>query len=68
MLLKIHARPNAPDWHVVKRSEDEWVVFVPYPPQNDEVNRALIRFLRRYFNSVRLLRGRRSRLKVFEVE
>ncbi len=68
MIVKVKVVPNAPEWDVVKISEDEWVVYVPYPPKNDRANIALINYLRRFFNSVRLIRGRRSRFKVFEVK
>ncbi len=72
--MKISARvkPNAKENKVEKISDNEFLVWVKAPAQENRANQAAREILAEYFgvakSRVNLLKGKTSRQKVFEVE
>ena len=62
--VKVHPRSKKEE---VKKGE-VWEVWVREPPLEGRANEAVIKLLKRYFKRVRLVKGQKSRIKVFEVE
>ena len=65
MQIKVKVFPGSKEERVEKG--EIWKIWVKEPPVEDRANKAVIEILKRYFRRVRLVRGRRSRLKIFEV-
>ena len=66
MLIKVKVHPRSKK-EEVKRGE-VWEVWVMEPPLEGRANEAVIKLLKRYFKRARLVKGQKSRIKVFEVE
>ena len=66
MLIKVKVHPRSKK-EEVKRGE-VWEVWVREPPLEGRANEAVIKLLKRYFKRVRLVKGHKNKIKVFEVE
>ncbi len=66
-LIKVKVHPGAKK-EKVERKEDFLEIWVKEEAKNDEANRRVLEILKEMYGRVRLVRGRRSRLKIFEVE
>ena len=64
--IRVRVFPGSKEERVEKG--EVWKIWVREPPVEGRANEAVLRILRRYFRRVRLVRGAKSRLKVFEVE
>ncbi len=65
-LLRVRVHPSSKREAVIQG--EVWEVYVKEPARNGRANARVIEILKTYFKRVRLVRGARSRLKVFEVE
>ncbi len=66
-LIRVRVHPGSREERV-ERKEGLWEVWVREEARKGKANEAVIRILRRFFRRVRLVRGVKSRLKLFEVE
>ena len=66
MLIKVKVHPRSKKEEV--KEGEVWEVWVREPPLEGRANEAVIKLLKKYFKRVRLVKGHRSRLKIFEVE
>ncbi len=66
-MIKVRVHPGSREERV-ERKEGLWEVWVKEEARKGKANEAVIRILRRFFKRVRLVRGAKSRLKLFEVE
>lgn len=65
-LLRVRVYPSSKR-EVVLQGE-VWEIYVREPAKNGMANTRVLEILKKYFGRVRLVRGAKSRLKVFEVE
>ncbi len=66
-MIRVRVHPGSREERV-ERKEGLWEVWVREEARKGKANEAVIRILRRFFRRVRLVRGVKSRLKLFEVE
>jgi uncharacterized protein YggU (UPF0235/DUF167 family) len=71
MKISVVAHPNSKKPRVEKDLVGDLHVYVNYPPlegkANDEILKSLAKFLNVKKNSISLIRGQKSKRKVFEV-
>ena len=67
VLIRVKVHPSSKEERIEQR-EGYWEVWVKEKPEKGKANEAVVRILRRFFRRVKLVRGARSRLKLFEVE
>lgn len=71
MYLKIRAYPGSKEEKIIKKAEDSFEVYVKEKPERGLANKAVIKALSSYFKvpagKVRLIKGARSKNKLFEV-
>lgn len=66
-LIKVKVHPGSKKERIDRR--DRLIeIWVKEEAKNDEANRRVIEILKEIYGRVRLVRGRKSRLKFFEVE
>ena len=65
-MIRVKVFPRSKEEKVEKG--EIWKIWVKEPPVEGRANEAVIKILKRYFRKVRLVKGAKSRLKVFEVE
>lgn len=72
MKISAKVKPNAKENRVERISDNEFLVWVKAPAQENRANQAAREILAEYFgvakSRVNLLKGKTSRQKVFEVE
>ena len=66
-LIRVKVHPSSKEERV-ERKDDRWEIWVKEEAREGKANKAVIRILKRFFRRVRLVRGAKSRLKLFEVE
>ena len=71
MLIKVKVYPGAGKEEFIKKSEDNFEIWVKEKPIKGQANRAVINSLIKYLNierrNIRLIKGGKSRNKVFEI-
>lgn len=72
MRITVHAKPNSKNEKVEKIGGDSFVVSVKEPPIKGMANEAILKTLAKYFNvsvqSIKIISGRTSRLKIIEIK
>ena len=72
MLIKVKVFPQAGKEEIFKKSEDSFEVWVKEKPIKGQVNRAVISALVKYLNidrtEIRLIKGGKTRNKIFEIK
>lgn len=70
MRYEIFVTPNARQDRIVKVTEKKLEAWVKAPPVGGKANTALLKLLRRYFNTSRIeiLKGHKSREKIIQVD
>lgn len=72
MLIKIKTYPGSKKPKIIKKSEDGFDVYVKEKAERGLANRAVIAALTKHFKvpagKVRLIKGAKSRNKIFEVD
>jgi len=72
MKIFVRIKPNARENRVQKLDPTHLVVFIKEPPFEGKANEALIKTLASYFSisqdAVRIVSGRRSKLKIINIE
>jgi len=72
MKIFVKAKPNAKENKVEKIDDQHFTVSVKEPPMDNKANLAIIELLSEYFNvpisNVRLIAGRTTKNKVFEIK
>ena len=72
MKISVRVKPSASAERIEKLSDGEYLIRVRAPAKENKANEAAIAALSRYFNvpksSVRLVSGRISRTKIFDIE
>jgi uncharacterized protein (TIGR00251 family) len=66
-LIRVKVHPGSKEERVEKRG-DLWEVWVRERPKKGRANEAVAKILRRFFRKVKLVKGEKSRIKLFEVE
>ena len=66
-LIKVKVHPSAREERIERRG-DILEIWVKEEPKKGRANRRVIEILRLMYRRVRLVRGARSRIKIFEVE
>lgn len=68
-MLSVKVRPNAHKTEILSQSENELVVAVAAPPENNKANIELIKFLSKHFRAeIKILRGLKSKTKLIRVQ
>ncbi len=66
--LIVKVKPNAPKTKVISQSENELILAVAAPPENNKANIEVIKFLSRHFKGdVKILRGLTSKTKLIRI-
>ncbi len=61
-------KPNSGKEEIQKISDDEFVVFLKKPAEDNKANLELLKLMKKYFHrEVLLLRGLKSRTKILEI-
>ncbi|BCX15115.1 MAG: hypothetical protein KatS3mg097_007 [Candidatus Parcubacteria bacterium] len=72
MLIKVKVFPSSKEEKIVKKAEDSFEVKVKERAERGLANMAVIRILASYFkipvSQVRLLKGAKSKNKIFEIK
>jgi uncharacterized protein (TIGR00251 family) len=72
MKLVIHVKPNSKKESIEKLSDTEWVVRVNTPPVDGAANERVVELisedLDRPKSRIQLIRGQRSKIKLFEID
>jgi len=72
MLIKVKVFPGSKKEGILRRSEDSFEVRVKERPERGMANRAVIELLSSYFgvppSRIRLVKGAKSRNKIFEIK
>ena len=72
MLIKVKVFPQAGEEEIFKKSEDSFEVWVKEKPIKGQANRAVISALVKYLNidrtKIRLIKGGKTRNKIFEIK
>jgi uncharacterized protein (TIGR00251 family) len=67
-VIKVKVKPNAPKTKVISQNENELILAVAAPPENNKANIELIKFLSRHFKSkVKIIRGLTSKTKLIKI-
>ncbi len=70
--IKVCAKPRSKKESVEKISETEYVVRVNVPPVDGKANSRIIEALAKYFqtakSNIKLIKGEKAALKVFEID
>ena len=66
-LIRVKVHPRSREERV-ERKDDRWEIWIKEEAREGKANEAVIKILKRFFRRVRLVRGAKSRLKLFEVE
>jgi len=68
MIIKVKAKPSSAKQEVVKKSEDNFVVYLKSAPRNNKANIELVKLLHKYFNRpIKIKSGLSSRNKTVRV-
>ena len=71
MYLKIKAHPNSKKARVIKKSQDSFDIYVKEKAERGLANKAVIKALSSYFKiqvgKLRLIKGAKSKSKIFEI-
>lgn len=71
MLIKVKVFPASKKEELIKKSEDNFEIWVKEPPVMGRANRAVIEALAKYFGvapaKIRLIKGFRERNKILEL-
>jgi len=72
MLIKVKVFPQAGKEEIFKKSEDSFEIWVKEKPIQGQANRAVISVLVKYLNidrtEIRLIKGGKTRNKIFEIK
>lgn len=72
MILKIKVKPNSGEQELVKISDDEYVISLKKPAENNKANIELLKLLKRYFKArvgdIKIIKGIKSKNKIIEVK
>ncbi len=72
MLIKVKVIPQAGKEEIIKKSEDNFEIWVKEKPIQGQANRAVISALAKYLNinrtKIKLIKGFKQRNKVFEIK
>ena len=72
MFIKVKVFPNSKKEEIIERAEDSFEIKVKEKPINNQANLAVFEVLADYFsvplNKIRLIKGAKSRNKIFEVK
>jgi len=72
MLIKVKVFPQAGKEEIFKKSEDSFEIWVKEKPIQGQANRAVISALVKYLNidrtEIRLIKGGKTRNKIFEIK
>ena len=68
MRIKVKVKPNSGKEEIKQISEDEFIVNLKKPAEDNKANLELIKFLKKYFKKeVKFIRGLKSKDKILEV-
>jgi len=72
MLIKVKVYPSAGQAEIFKKSEDSFEIWVKEKPIQGQANRAVISALVKYLNinreDIKLIKGGKTRNKIFEIK
>jgi len=72
MLIKVKAYPSAGKKEIIKKEEDSFEIWIKEKPIQGQANRAVISVLVKYLNidrtKIRLIKGGKTRNKIFEIK
>jgi uncharacterized protein YggU (UPF0235/DUF167 family) len=71
MKLIVRGHPNSKNPRVLKKSENEYEVYVGQPPENGQANEAIIKLLAKHLkikqNQLMIVSGLKSKTKLVEL-
>ena len=69
MILKIKVKPHSGKQEVIKISDEEYVVSLKKPAEDNKANIELIKLMRKYLKKdINIIKGLKSRNKIIEVK
>ncbi|MEA3295589.1 MAG: DUF167 domain-containing protein [Patescibacteria group bacterium] len=72
MLIRVKVFPNSNKREIIEKAENSFEIKVQEKPQNNLANEQVMEILASYFkiteNSVKLIKGRKQRSKIFEIK
>jgi len=72
MLIKVKVFPNSKKEEIIKKSKDSFEIKIREKPIEGRANKAVFNLLIDYFNvlkgEIKLVKGSRSRNKIFEIK
>ena len=70
MIIKIKVKPNSGKQELVKISEDEYIINLKKPAQDNKANIELFKLLKKHFKAenIKIIKGLKSREKIVEVK
>lgn len=67
-IIKVKVKPNSPETKIISQTENEIVLAIAAPAENNKANIELIKFLSKYFGAdVKIVRGLKSKNKIVKL-
>jgi len=67
-IITIKVKPNASETKIISQSENEFIIAIAAPPEQNKANIELIKFLSKHFKTdVKIIRGLKSKTKIVKV-
>ncbi len=69
MIIKVKVKPNSGRQNVEKVSENDYIVYLKKPAEDNKANIELAKVLKKHFKkNIKIIKGLKSRNKVVEVK